>query len=345
MKTRTVILDVLWKGMIYDLLPYIILFHYPYQYHLIDWSREPEFLNLELDQLIPNSQQQGRVADVLVKLYLKGGGNVLFLFHIEIQGYPDVTFPKRVYQMLYRTEETLGVCPEILAIYVDDTTDFNPKIYTHTVWETYVEVGFKTFKLLENPPTTFNQPDNPYTLILELVYWALKKNNPGEDVIMQIQIDLIKRLVSHNYPSKIIKSCLIFLKYYIIFDNKKKWTIFEHKIDKIMGTVQMKGVVQLVREYLREQAKTEIREAKAEVKGAKAEAKGAKAEAKGAKAEAKDAKAQTKKVQADALKKLEASIRLMLQNGIAIETIAQVTDIPVEKILNIQKRLPKSKGK
>ena len=314
---RTVTLDTLWKGMIHDLLPYIIQFHYPYEYSLIDWGRGFEFINLEIDQLTPTSPQMGRVADVLVKLYLIGGEEVFFLFHLEIQGYVDETIPKRVFQMLYRTEETYGICPEILVIYVDEKPDFKPTQYKHRVWETAIRVDFKTFKLLDNPPTTFMHLDNPYCMILELVYWAMKKMSPSEDVTMQIQLDLITRLILQNYPTNIIKSCIIFIKYYIIYENPKKWLNFESKINQIMGTSQIKGLAEMVKEEFAAQdalLKTELQKVKAEAEKTKAEAEKTKA-------------------------KMEAGILQMLRNGISVDDIVNAFDMPKQQVLEIKKRI------
>jgi hypothetical protein len=208
---RTVNSDKMWKAMIHDLLEYIVAYHYPEQYDLIDWTKPYEFLNLELAQLSPRSPQKGRVADVLVKLHLKDGTQVFFLFHIEVQNYPDYTMPKRVYQMLYRTEERFGICPEILVLNIDEKKDYNPQQYAHKVWETKVQVDYKAFKLLDNPPSQNPQPNNPYTMILELVYWAMLRNNPSEEIVMQIQLDLINRLTKQKFPTRVINSCLTFL--------------------------------------------------------------------------------------------------------------------------------------
>ncbi len=325
---RTVNSDKMWKAMIHDLLEYIVAYHYPEHYDSIDWAKPYEFLNLELAQLSPRSPQKGRVADVLVKLHLKNGKQVFFLFHMEVQNYPDYSMPKRVYQMLYRTEERFGICPEILVLNIDEKKDYNPNQYSHKVWETRVQVDYKAFKLLDNPPSQNPQPSNPYTMILELVYWAMLRNNPGEEIVMQVQLDLIDRLVKQKFPTRVINSCLTFLVHYIKFANSKNKSNFELKLNEIMQTVQIKGVVEVVREMLAEEAEKRIK---------RLQAKSKKAEEHALKAEEHALKAEERALQAG--EKVKASIILMLQSGIAIESISNAMSMSLNDILAIQKTL------
>ena len=359
---RTINSDKMWKAMIHDLLEYIIAYHYPEHYDLIDWTKPYEFLNLELAQLSPLSPQKGRIADVLVKLYLKNGTQVFFLFHIEVQNYPDLTMPKRVYQMLYRTEERFGICPEILVLYIDEKKDYNPQQYTHQVWATRVQVDYKTFKLLDNPPSQNPQPDNPYTMILELVYWAMLRNSPSEEIVMQIQLDLIDRLVKQKFPIRVINSSLTFLVHYIKFADSKNRTNFEQKLNEIMQTVQIKGVVEVVREMLAEEAEKRIKRAEAKRKKAveatlKAEEAMLKAKEATLRAEndAMKAKEATLRAENDAMKakddamkakidqqaKTEFAVIQLLKQGIDKTIIANAFDLPLQTILDIQEKISK----
>lgn len=357
---RTVNSDKMWKAMIHDLLEYIIAYHYPEHYDLIDWTKPYEFLNLELAQLSPLSPQKGRIADVLVKLYLKNGSQVFFLFHIEVQNYPDITMPKRVYQMLYRTEERFGICPEILVLYIDEKKDYNPQQYTHQVWATRVQVDYNTFKLLDNPPSQNPQPNNPYTMILELVYWAMLRNSPSEEIVMQIQLDLIDRLVKQKFPIRVINSSLTFLVHYIKFGNSKNRTNFEQKLNEIMQTVQIKGVVEVVREMLAEEAekrikRAEVRRKKAEERSLKAEEAAFKAEndAIKSKEEAIKAEEEARNIKKEAITaaknakkeqeaKIEFAVIQFLKQGIDNSFIANAFDLPLQTILDIQEKMSKN---
>jgi len=89
--------DTLWKGIIEDLAEEMLLFFFPKYVEEIDFSRGFEFLDKELEQILPASETQLRHADKLLKGWLKSGEEHWFLIHVEVQGYADPNFPKRMY--------------------------------------------------------------------------------------------------------------------------------------------------------------------------------------------------------------------------------------------------------
>jgi hypothetical protein len=88
--------DLLWKGIIRDFYLEFLRFFFPDHLHEIDLERGYEFLDKELEQIVPESSSKGRHADLLVKMYSPAGEEFWFLVHIEIQGYPDEEFAERM---------------------------------------------------------------------------------------------------------------------------------------------------------------------------------------------------------------------------------------------------------
>ena len=101
--------DLLWKAAFRLYLKDFFYFFYRSYSRRIDWTRSPKFLDKELHKLYVQSDAMNRVADVLVRLYLKNGKPVWILLHVEIQGYTDGTFSFRFHQMRYRIEDMMGV--------------------------------------------------------------------------------------------------------------------------------------------------------------------------------------------------------------------------------------------
>ena len=119
--------DKLWKIAFRTMMPEFIEFFFPEKYDKIDWQKKILFLDKELQTIQPASRPKNRIADVLVMLHLKEGKPIWVLLHIEIQGYFDEFFGKRVHQMRYRIEDKLDASPVMLCIFTDDNPNFHPK--------------------------------------------------------------------------------------------------------------------------------------------------------------------------------------------------------------------------
>jgi hypothetical protein len=65
-----------------------LLYFYPvWAKDEVDFSEKFDFLDKELDEIYPKSDNQKRYADKLIKVHLKNGQSQWILAHIEVQGY------------------------------------------------------------------------------------------------------------------------------------------------------------------------------------------------------------------------------------------------------------------
>ncbi len=94
--------DELWKAIIEELFPWLMHFFYPDDIHLFDLSKGFEFLDKELVRLFPETKNSRRYADKLIKVHLRDGSTKWILIHIEVQGYADPNFAKRMFIYFYR---------------------------------------------------------------------------------------------------------------------------------------------------------------------------------------------------------------------------------------------------
>ncbi|MDW8287766.1 MAG: hypothetical protein RMJ89_06830, partial [Flammeovirgaceae bacterium] len=86
--------DILWKGAIEDFFEEMLDYFFSdwADFKYIDFQKGFEFLDQELHSIYPERSKK-RIADKLVKVYLKDGRERWFLVHIEVQGYRDEEFP------------------------------------------------------------------------------------------------------------------------------------------------------------------------------------------------------------------------------------------------------------
>ena len=101
--------DLLWKGIIEDFIEELLQFFYSEIEEERDKSKKIEFLDKFLKQINPDSEEENRRADLLIKVPLKGGKEKWILLHIEVQGYEDPNFARRMFTYFYRTYDRFNI--------------------------------------------------------------------------------------------------------------------------------------------------------------------------------------------------------------------------------------------
>ena len=94
--------DSPWKQILQLYFEDFMLFFFPQAHEQIDWTRQPEFLDQELEQVVRDAELGKHLADKLVKIYLKDGSETWVLIHVEIQSQEESNFGRRMYTYNYR---------------------------------------------------------------------------------------------------------------------------------------------------------------------------------------------------------------------------------------------------
>ena len=92
---------------------------------LFDMERGFQFLDKELEQLFPTEEIEApKFVDKLVKVFTKTGEEDWILVHIEVQGYDDKDFAKRMFTYFYRILDKYGKPVTAIAILQMRTGNF-----------------------------------------------------------------------------------------------------------------------------------------------------------------------------------------------------------------------------
>src|SRR5882724_1569247 len=75
---------------------------------VIDWSREPQFLDKELQQITRDAESGKQYVDMLVKVWLLNGLEEWILLHLEVQHRADPHFAERLFRYFYRIFDVYG---------------------------------------------------------------------------------------------------------------------------------------------------------------------------------------------------------------------------------------------
>jgi hypothetical protein len=209
------------------------------------------------------SKTKNRTVDFLMRLYLKDGTTKCFLLHIEVQGYPDPEFQKRVFQYFYRISDLLQEEIETLVIMIDDDPDWRPNEYTQNFGQTKVHFSFRMFKLLDNLPPYTDKKDNPFSVVFEVAWYGLKQNMlKNDDDLAILKFRLIRRLLENNTDVDLIYKLLEFINIYLPFKKTEKETTFDLEIESLIDkdkNMEAMTIRQLYDRHIRETAQKEVR--------------------------------------------------------------------------------------
>jgi hypothetical protein len=142
--------DSLWRKILDKMLPEFLAFYFPEIHQAIDFGKGFEFLDKELQKILPQEDDTGkRVVDKLVKVFLRDGSEKWLLIHIEIQGYREIDFSKRVFHCYYRIYDRFGEELISVALLTDDDPEFRENVYAISRWGFRLHFEFPVVKLLD----------------------------------------------------------------------------------------------------------------------------------------------------------------------------------------------------
>ena len=243
--------DQLWKAILEDLFDDFLRWFYEPYLHLIDFKRPFEFLDKELLKIYPESAEQHRFADKLVKVWLKNGEDSWFLLHVEAQNYSDPDFAERMYIYQYRIRDLHRRDITALAILADDNPRFRPNTYRHSFMGTTLSYQFRVCKIRDFKIQELEASDNPFALALATAWHGLKQNSRTDEQKYIFKIQLVKRLLKRKFNRKRIRKVLAFIKYYSKFERSELYHQLE---EEIHPKREKMGILELVKEKVKEDA-------------------------------------------------------------------------------------------
>jgi hypothetical protein len=159
--------DSPWKEALERYLPSFLALYFPAVHAAIDWPRNYEWLNTELRQVVQDAEMGLRLADVLVKVWRHDGTENWLLIHIEVQGWPESDFPRRMFVYHYRIFDRYNRQVVSLAVLTDDRLNWRPDRFAYDLWGCGLDFHFPVVKLLDfaGRETVLEASDNPFALI------------------------------------------------------------------------------------------------------------------------------------------------------------------------------------
>ncbi len=239
-KQETIDHDALWKQVVENLIEDFMAFFFPDLYPQIDFQKGVDFLDQELLKLFPESESKKRYVDKLIKFHLKNGKEEWILIHVEIQGYTDDNFPKRMFVYWYRIFDKFDKKITALAILTDNNKSFKPDRFKYEFFKTKLTYIFRLFKVINQKEKKLEKSDNPFAMAILAVFY-LRKSKQDNYSKYDYKIKLMKLLSKKGIARKKIKNLFIFIDKVLSLpeDLKEKYNqeIEKMKEDKVMGEI------------------------------------------------------------------------------------------------------------
>jgi len=141
--------DTAWKQALEWFFEPFLGFFFSATHGEIDWSREPVFLDKELQEIVPEAEAGRGTVDKLVKVWTLEGEEAWVLIHVEVQSQPDAAFAERMFTYHVRIRERYGRMPVSIAVLGDDRPSWRPREFHSGRWGCEVRFAFPAVKLLD----------------------------------------------------------------------------------------------------------------------------------------------------------------------------------------------------
>ena len=204
--------DSPWKEMLTQFFPSFMEFFYGDIYAEIDWTRGFEFLDKELQKIAVKGKLGKRLADKLVKVYLRNGREVWVLIHVEIQGQREANFGRRMFVYHYRIFDAYGQRVISLAVLTDEDESWRPNNFSYNLFGTGVALNFRAVKLLDSRGdwTALVNNSNPFAVIVMAHLKALETKNLPQQRYRQ-KFEIIKGLYARGLHQEDIRQLFRFI--------------------------------------------------------------------------------------------------------------------------------------
>ncbi|MCP4157202.1 MAG: hypothetical protein GY757_56345, partial [bacterium] len=211
------------KDVIEELFNDFLAFFFPKIHKNIDFSKKVEFLNRESQAVKPYGKIGKRLADVLVKVHLKGGSVMCLFIHIEVQGQEVDDFMQKMYIYNYRIFDKFiesGAKVVSMAVLTDEDENYRPDTYENNYEDFELRMKIPTVKIIdynsdEKKMKELTGAGNPMAMIVraQLKEYEAKKGDRNKKY--GIKRDLYRQCIEAGYTSKETRTIFKFIDWLI----------------------------------------------------------------------------------------------------------------------------------
>jgi Putative transposase, YhgA-like len=157
-----------WKDVLEHFFHHFLALFFPEAHAAIDWARNYEALDKELQQIVSESELGLRLADKLFKVWLKDGQEACILIHVEIQNQRDLAFAERMFVYNYRIYDRHRQPVISLAVMGDEEPAWRPDQFGYGMFGCTMGIRFPIVKLVDyaNRSEELETVRNPFAAVV-----------------------------------------------------------------------------------------------------------------------------------------------------------------------------------
>jgi hypothetical protein len=225
--------DSPWKEALDAYFPEFMACFFPEANAEIDWSKGYETLDKELQKVVQDANLGKRLADKLVKVWLKNGQETIIIAHTEIQGEYEAIFPERMYIYHYRIYDKYhqkNVEIVSLAVLGDDNKNWRPSTYTYSRWGCELTLKFPIVKLIDYKKDweSLEKNNNPFAVVI-MAYLKSKETSKNPKNRLENKLTLVRLLYKKGYTREMIIQLFRLIDWMMILPEELK-TEFETEL-------------------------------------------------------------------------------------------------------------------
>ncbi|MFN8493726.1 MAG: DUF4351 domain-containing protein [Caldilineaceae bacterium] len=209
--------DSPWKEVITHFFDSFLAFFFADIYEAVDWTRPPEFLDKELQQISVEAKIRRRLADTLVKVWLRNGTEVWVLIHIEVQGRHDPDFERRMFVYYYRIFDRYDRPIVSLAVLADSVRKWRPAEFQSELFNSGVQFRFRSAKLLDYAKRLdeLETNNNPFAVVV-IAHLQTQATRRKINERYTAKFQLMRRLYERGYPAERIRQLFRFIDWIMV---------------------------------------------------------------------------------------------------------------------------------
>ena len=210
--TEPIDFDSPWKEALEEYLEDFFALFFPEIHAQIDWTRRPEFLDKELQQVVRDAEVGRRLADKLVRVWRRGGGEAWVLVHAEVQNQEEATFARRMFVYNYRLYDRYERQVVSLAVLGDERAGWRPTEYATALWGCGTRFTYPVVKLTDYRARRdeLEASDNPFATVV-LAHLAAQETRGDAARRQQVKLALTRRLYERGYSRERVLSLFRFI--------------------------------------------------------------------------------------------------------------------------------------
>jgi hypothetical protein len=206
-----------WKDVLEHFFRPFLAFFFPEAHAAIDWTRNYESLDNELQQIVSESELGLRLADKLFKVWLKNGQEAWILVHVEIQNQRDPGFAERMFVYNYRIYDRYRKPVISLAVIGDEEPTWRPDQFGYGMFGCAMGIRFPIVKLVDYAKRAeeLETVPNPFATVV-LAHLKTQETRGDANGRRTWKLRLIKRLYDRGLDGEQVRLLFKFLDWIMV---------------------------------------------------------------------------------------------------------------------------------